>query len=103
MKKIYAFDLAKRPDLLKLLEADPYAPDSFARVGYKLREGASLGEDKAKLYLYISADEGFFKKADETLKPLASTLKPEEEKRIHEKILKEEEEAESGFGSIFGG
>ncbi|HLC69259.1 MAG TPA: hypothetical protein VJH24_05445 [Candidatus Bilamarchaeaceae archaeon] len=102
MKRIYAFDLNKKAELLKILEADPYAGDSFARIGYKLREGASLGEDKNKLYLYISADDSFIKKADEKLKPLASALKPKDEKHILEKILAEEEAAESGLGNIFG-
>lgn len=102
MKKLYAFDASKKGELTKILEAEPYAKDSFARIGYKLREGASLGEDKGKLYLYFSGDDNFAKKADEKLKPLAAELKSEDEKRILEKILKEEEQAEQGLGSIFG-
>ncbi len=87
---------------MKALEADSFAPDSFARIGYKLREGASLGEDKEKLYLYISASDENVKKADERLKELAAPLEGEKEKNVLEKILAEEENAESGFGSMFG-
>jgi len=102
MKKVYAFDIAKKAELMQLLESDPYSIDSFARIGYTVREGATLGADKGKIYLYLSADESFVKKAEDRLKHLLSPLKPEEEKHILEKLLKEEEEAEGGFGSIFG-
>jgi hypothetical protein len=88
--------------LTKILEADPYAEDSFARVGYKLKDGTVLGEDKAKSYLYIKAAAEFVKKADEKLKDVAKPVASDVEKRVVEKVLKEEEEAESGFGTIFG-
>jgi DNA-binding cell septation regulator SpoVG len=71
-------------------------------VGYKLKDGSVLGEDHGKLYIYMKADEGFIKKADERLKDVAKPAAPEVEKRVTEKVLKEEEEAESGLGSIFG-
>jgi len=103
MQRIYECDLAKQKDLKKVLEADPYAADSFARVGYKLRDGSSLGEDKGKLFVYISASDEFVKKADERLKDFAKPLAGEAAKRIIGKIVAEEESAESGLGSIFGG
>ena len=87
---------------MKVLEADPYKEDSFARIGYKVKDGTTLGEDKEKLYVYISASEDFVKKADEMLKNIASPANEEVQNRVGEKIRKEEEEAESGFGSIFG-
>lgn len=102
MYRVYECEVSKKGALTKILEADPYADDSFARVGYKLKDGSMLGEDKTKLYVYIKADEGFIKKADEKLKDVAKPAPPEVEKRITEKVLREEEEAESGFGSIFG-
>jgi hypothetical protein len=102
MKKVYECDITKRKELNAILEADPYAPDSFARTGYKLQEGTFLGHDKAKLYLYISTSEEFIKKAEEKLKSLVQHCKPEVEKDIIEKITKEEETAQSGFGAIFG-
>jgi len=102
MQRVYECELAKQKDLKPILEADPYAQDSFARVGYKLRDGGSLGEDKGKVFLYISASDDFIKKADEKLKDLAKPMKGKDEQRIIEKIKAEEESAESGLGSIFG-
>ena len=102
MVRVYECESQKKAEITKLLEAEPYAQDSFARMGYKMKDGSVIGEDKAKTYLFIRADESFLKKADERLKGLASRAKPDVEKRVTEKITKEEEEAESGFGSIFG-
>jgi hypothetical protein len=102
MYRVYECDLAKKKEMTAKLEADPYAEDSFARMGYKVKDGQFLGEDKAKMYIYMKADEGFIKKADEKLKDIAKPAPPEVEKRVTEKVLKEEEEAESGLGSIFG-
>ncbi|MBI5051309.1 hypothetical protein HZC08_00975 [Candidatus Micrarchaeota archaeon] len=102
MKKVYECDSGKKIELTKILETDPYAEDSFARIGYKLKEGAVIGHDAKKLYIYISAAEDLFKKADEKLKGLVTRCKEDVEKDIITKITKEEEEAESGFGAIFG-
>ncbi|MEW5996714.1 MAG: hypothetical protein AB1657_03920 [Candidatus Micrarchaeota archaeon] len=102
MKAVFAFPAGKKKDLTALLEADPYAPDSFARAGYKLRDGASLGEKADTIYLYISADEAFMKKAGEKLKPLMRGMEKGEDERVRKKIEEEEEAAEGGFGAIFG-
>lgn len=102
MKRVYECDLTKKKDLTKILEADPYAEDSFAKSGYKTKEGAVIGEDKAKYYILISADEAFLKKAEEKLKDLVARSKEDVEKRIIALIEKEEESATSGFGDIFG-
>jgi hypothetical protein len=100
--RVYECEGAKKAELTKILEADPYSEGSFARVGYKVKDGGILGEDKAKMYVYISASEEFVKKADGLLKGVATPSAPEVEKRIIEKIQKEEEDAEGGLGSIFG-
>jgi len=102
MYRVYECDSKKKAEITKLLEADPYADESFARTGYKLKDGSAIGEDKTKLYIYMSTSSDFIKKADEKMKDMAVPPKADVEKRIIEKILKEEEEAESGFGSIFG-
>ena len=102
MDRVYEFATDKKGEVTKLLEADPYAADSFARVGYRIRDGASLSEDKTKMYIYISAADDFIKKADERLKALATPLKADKEKEIVAKIKAEEEAAESGLGSLFG-
>ena len=102
MKRVYELESNKKAEITKILESDPYAEDSFARAGYKLRDGAGLDEDKTKMYLYISASDEFVKKADAILKPLTKIPSGEVEKRIIAKIVAEEETAESGFGSMFG-
>ncbi len=101
-KHVYECDLQKKKDLTAILEKDPYAEDSFAKSGYKTKEGAIIGEDKAKLYVFISADDAFLKKAEEKLKGIAARAKEEVEKRVIALIEKEEESATSGFGDIFG-
>ncbi|MEM2908584.1 MAG: hypothetical protein QW590_00090 [Candidatus Bilamarchaeaceae archaeon] len=102
MERVYEVQQAKKGELKKILEADPYAQDSFARIGYRMRDGASLGESKDVIYVYLSAQPDFIKKADERLKEIAQPLTGEKEKRVIEKIKSEEESAESGLGSIFG-
>ncbi len=102
MKRVYECDIAKKKELLKIAEAEPYAEDSFSRVGYKTKEGAIIGEDRGKFYIYISAEEAFFEKAEEKLKGIVERSKDEVEKRIIALMEKEEESATSGFGDIFG-
>jgi hypothetical protein len=100
--RVYECVGEKKAALTKILEADPYSEGSFARVGYKVKDGGVLGEDKAKMYVYLKASDEFVKKADELLKDVAAPAPPEVEKRVIEKIQKEEEDAEGGLGSIFG-
>jgi predicted component of viral defense system (DUF524 family) len=102
MYRVYECDLGKRKDVTKILEADPYADDSFARMGYKVKDGQFIGEDKAKMYVYIKAADDFLKKADERLKGVVERCKGDIEKRIYDKIQAEEESAEAGLGDIFG-
>ena len=102
MYRVYECELGKRIDVTKILEADPFADDSFARNGYKVKDGSVLEEDKSKLFVYIKASEDFLKKADIRLKGIAEPAPAEVQKRVGEKIVKEEEQAESGFGAIFG-
>ena len=102
MKRVYECELTKKAALIKVLESDKFAEDSFDRIGYKLREGASLGEDKTKLYIYVSSSDENVKKADQKLKDLATSLSGDKEKKILEKMLSEDENAEAGFGSMFG-
>ncbi len=102
MYRAYECELAKKAEVMKILEADPYATDSFARTGYKVKDGGVLNEDRARLYIYFSASEEFLKKAGEKLKGVAQRCKEDVEKRVIEKIQAEEESAEAGFGGIFG-
>ncbi len=101
MMRVYECESSKKAELTKVLEADPYANDSFARVGYKVKDGSSVGEDKAKTYIYISASEEFLKKADEKLKGIASAAPDEVQKRVEKKITDEEDTVAAGV-SMFG-
>lgn len=101
MIRVYKIEKQNYSKLKSLLEQDKYEKDSFAMVGYKLREGKSItGEDC--YYLYISAEEEKIKKFDEKLKEIAKILEGEEEKKVKESIEREEEQAQQGFGNIFG-
>lgn len=102
MEKVYECENSKKKDLTKILEQDPYADDSFARVGYKLKDGKGIEQDENKCYLYIKADEEFFKKAEEKLKDVAEECKEKVSLEVIKKINEEEEQATSGFGDIFG-
>lgn len=101
MDRVYECEISKKADLTKVLEADPYAEDSFARVGYKMKDGAAVGEDKEKLYIYVTASEDFLKKADEMLKDLAKPAGEEVAKRVIAKIEEEESTVAAGV-SMFG-
>lgn len=100
--RVYVVEGAKKIEVEKIIEADPYSQDSFARVGYKMKEGKILGEEAGKYYLYIKSSEEFIKKADEKLKGICNIAAKEVELRVVEKILEEEEAAERGLGDIFG-
>ena len=102
--RVYECDSQQLGSLKTLLETDPYADKSFARQGYKLKEGKVIGGEQSKYYLYMKADADFFKAAEEKLKSINSLKRAD--KKVEESIVKriEEEEgsAEQGFGAIFG-
>jgi hypothetical protein len=102
--RVYECDSQQTANLKKLLETDPYGEKSFARQGYKLKEGGVIGGEKSKYYLYIKADADFFKAAEEKLKSINSLKRADKkvEESIVKKIEEEEGSAEQGFGAIFG-
>jgi len=102
LKKVFECPIEKKPELAKLLEADPYGKMSFSRNGYKLKDGTALGEDAKTAYLYLSATDEFMKWAEEALKGIVLDSKPEVSGRVIKKIEDEEAGAEAGFGAIFG-
>ncbi len=101
MIRVYECESGKKAEIMKILEADPYAEGSFARVGYKVKDGTMIGEDKGKFYVYISASEEFIKEADELLKDLAKPASDDVQKRVVEKIEEEENTVAAGV-SMFG-
>jgi hypothetical protein len=102
--RIYECDSQKVGELKKVLETEPYAERSFARQGYKLKEGKLIGGEQSKVYLHIKADADFFKLAEEKFKSVSSMKRTEKkfEESIIKKIEEEEGSAERGFGAIFG-
>ncbi|HIH18832.1 TPA: hypothetical protein HA225_02545 [Candidatus Micrarchaeota archaeon] len=102
MNLVFEAPLADKAKLTAILEADPYAQKSFSRNGYKVKDGASLGQDKEKVFVFMRASEEFASIAKEKLKDAAAQSKPEVADAVAKKIEEEESNAEVGFGAIFG-
>ena len=102
MKKVFGVPAEKKKELTAILEADPYAKDSFARLGYKVKEGAQVGGDEKTLYVYVSGDEENVKGAEAKLKELCVEVPAEMEQKVIGIITEEEDKAASGMGDIFG-
>jgi len=85
---------------------EEYGEVIFARQEYSLRDGAVLGLDEGKVYLYLKANDDFLNKADKLLESKIKGLK-RAPKDIEDKVVSiikgEEDAASAGFGSIFGG
>ncbi len=102
MRMVFEIESAKKAELQKILDADPYSKPSFAVNGYKLKDGASVSQDKGKNYLYLKGPDAFMPFAEEKLKDLAKRAAPEVEKAVADMIDAEDDAATSGFGSLFG-
>jgi len=103
--RVYECEAKNQGGLKKVLEADAYAETSFARHGYKLKAGKSVGGEDGKYYLYIKGEESFFKDfADEKLNGVEGLKKLEGEaaQNIIGNIENTDSAAEKGIGSIFG-
>jgi len=105
-ERVYEIAMNEKKKLDVVLKADPYAELSFAKQGFKLKEGKSVGGAGDKLYLYTSGEDAFFKYAEGKLKEggvesctrCASDLESKIVKQIHD----EDSSAEQGLGAIFG-
>jgi hypothetical protein len=76
--------------------------NEFARTGYTIRAAESLDLEEGN-FIYIKADEDFFKKNEPLLLQAGAKRASEEEAHaVKEKIEAEEEAAASGMGGIFG-
>jgi len=102
MRMVLSCEIEKKADLVKMLEADPYAHESFARAGYKVKDGASVGLDPKKLYVHVQASDELCAKLVEKAKPLAVNATDAEKAKVLQAIDDEENSAETGFGAIFG-
>ena len=93
------------PEQLAKLKTDELANVIFARQDYQLKDGISLGLDREKYYLYLSAVEEFFEKAEKKLKasiPSLQRVDPELEQKVIATLEGERKESEEGLGLIFG-
>lgn len=121
--RVYVCDEKEMEKLKSLMEYDPYLDKSkteaelaalkqdknaniiFARQDYQIKDGISLGLEKDKYYLYISANEEFLTLAEPKLKSSIESARradPETEKKIISTIEEEISNSETGIGSIFG-
>ena len=97
---------AERAEKLKKLREDKLLNIIFWKQDCRLRDAGSIGAGGDKFYLYISAPDDFLDGAEEKFKRDFKTIKraqKEDEEKFIATITKEEEVANAGFGSIFGG
>ncbi|MFA5929653.1 MAG: hypothetical protein WC861_02120 [Candidatus Micrarchaeia archaeon] len=110
MNLVFEVPNASKAKLVALLEADPYGKPCFSRNGYKVKDGAHMGQDKEKCYVFMRATDEFaiFARGklkglvDAEGKELAVESKPEVVAAVAKIIEEEESNAEVGFGAIFG-
>lgn len=98
-------DKSFTPEQLEKLKDDEKANVIFARQDYWIKDGISLGLDREKCYLVLSAVDTFLEKAEPKLKENIPSIKradPDLEAKIVEQMDKERNESESGLGMIFG-
>jgi len=104
--RVYECDGKEQGKAKALLENEPYADVSFARQGYKLKEGAGVGGEKGKYYAYMKAEPDFFAWAEKQFAaaeiPSLKRAAKDVEAKVAASIEAEEGAAEVGMGSIFG-
>lgn len=121
--RVYICDIADNNALIKLMSYDPYLDKSlsdekiaeikndpeaniiFARQDYNIKDGISIGLERDKSYLYLSASEEFLNQADKKLKNIIKSIKradKETEQKVIEIVEGERSSSEEGLGSIFG-
>lgn len=100
----FLFDSKDLQALKKILEADPYADDSFAKVGFVLKESSAVGLPAGKYAVFFKCEDAMAVKLEEKVKQIPSFAKaaPEELSKLVQAVESEEDAATEGFGSIFG-
>ncbi len=90
---------------LDKLRNDKEANIIFARQDYQLKDGVSLGLEREKTYLYLSAEDSFLNDGEAKLRKNVQSLQrapAEVEKQVIETVDKERKEADAGLGFVFG-
>jgi hypothetical protein len=109
MKLVYQADIENKQKLFSLLEEDPYGQNkeekfkgmSFSRLGYKVKEGSIIGEDKNKIYVIFRGGDEYIQFLEKYLEGIAQKCDEQTTARILKKIEDEENAAEQGMGAIF--
>ncbi len=87
----------------KFEKAKSWKVNEFRKQGYILREAKAIGMSEDTPFLYIKGDEGFFKRNEKTLIDAgAKRIEGKKFEKVKDSIEKQEEEAASGVGFIFG-
>ena len=109
LKKLMTYDpyldKSKTPEQLAEMKKDENANIIFARQDYWIKDGITLGLDRDKYYLVLSAVDSFLEKAEPKLKesiPNIQRASLEIETKVVGEMDKERNESESGLGMIFG-
>ena len=92
-------------EAMNKLKNDKEMNTIFARQDYQLKDGVSLGLEREKSYLYLSADEAFLDAGEAKLKKSIKSIErapPEVEKQIIDGIEHERQQSDQGLGFVFG-
>lgn len=106
MDFVYSVPAERQGALKKVLDEEPYAKDSFASVGYVLKESSAVGLKGGRYVVYFKCDETDkivkFKERLARVEGGVEELTGEEKQIAINSISSQEDGAASGFGSIFG-
>lgn len=97
--------LKQADDAVTKLREDKEMNIIFARQDYMIKDGISMGLDREKSYLYLSADESFLNEGEKKLKKNIASIQraPDDvERKIISAIEEERQQADQGLGFIFG-
>jgi len=98
---IFVVPKEKLKEAKAILEGSPYEEDSFARLGYKLKEAKYLGLEGEDAYIYLDVGEDKVERVRERLQAFRE-LEGEEKEKVRKAFEEEESGAAAGIGAIFG-
>ena len=112
MIKIYKIEPKVLPEIKKVLEEQERIEqvgeekkiiiNEFAREGYSLRDGKSMGFKEEGAYLYIKSNDDFFKKNEpRIMKEGVKKLEGQDFEKVKKEMEKEEDDAAVGVGAVF--
>jgi len=100
MDNVYVCLPEKKSELQKILDNEPTATMSFARLGYDFKDGKYYGIEG--WVLYLSGDEESIAWAEKQLGSIVKKLSDDKAKKVIDAIKKEKDSASEGFGELFG-